>query len=102
MTDEHGDGRALLEWFDGAIEQAKGDQSPSAEIRWLEEGRALALRVLNTQDHERLLRKYIEYVGFAEGTDFITSVDRRHEAGVEFTEAEWSELTRLAEETDAK
>jgi hypothetical protein len=44
-------------------------------------------------DYEALLRKYIDHVGWEEGTTFLS--DWRRRGPVSFTDEEWIELQRL-------
>jgi hypothetical protein len=48
--------------------------------------------------YRELLKKYIEYVGMQEGTDFIYE-NYKHMQSY-FTEDEWKELMKLSEETE--
>ena len=48
-------------------------------------------------NYKELLIKYIEYIGCAEGVDFITNCDRRDYSDIKFTEEDWEELNKLAE-----
>jgi len=47
--------------------------------------------------YRELLKKYIEYVGTQEGTDFIHGYYKFMQPY--FTEDEWKELMKLSEET---
>lgn len=63
---------------------------------------------LNTQkaqaqtkmDYQELLRKYIQYVGDVDGTDFISNCDRQYVSDVKFSVQEWAEIVTLAEQVD--
>lgn len=45
-------------------------------------------------DYEKLLKKYIEYVGISEGVDYITS-GVGHDIDM-FTEDEWNKLKEIS------
>lgn len=49
-------------------------------------------------NYEALLKKFIEYVGDVEGSDFIEPHDQRAFSKVEFTDDEWRTLQRLSRE----
>ena len=51
-------------------------------------------------DYEILLKKYIQYIKDAEGTDYICIHDRRHESDVVFSEDEWGRLCEIACQKD--
>lgn len=54
-------------------------------------------------DYRELLKRYIEWVGMSEGTDFLEATHKRHEPYTSpvplFSDEEWGELNRLSSET---
>ena len=53
-------------------------------------------------DFEKLLKKYIRYVGESEGTDFILTCDSRYKSETKFSENEWMYLEALANKIDSE